>query len=71
MGNATTLFYRMRFMGIRRKFKPYPDCADQHFPLTDGLIERAKPFYYQQLYARACAWNGSTDRSCLEVDTRP
>jgi hypothetical protein len=44
------LFYRMRYMGIRRKFKPYPGCADQHFPLCDGLIERDKPFYYQQLY---------------------
>src|SRR5438105_427960 len=45
------LFYRMRYMGVRRKFKPYPGCADQHFPLCDGLIERDKPFYYQQLYA--------------------
>jgi hypothetical protein len=45
------LFYRMRYMGIRRKFKPYPGCADQHFPLCDGLIERDKPFFYQQIYA--------------------
>ena len=44
------LFYRMRHHGNRRMAKPYPNAADLHFPLIDSLIERMKPFYFQQLY---------------------
>jgi hypothetical protein len=40
----------MRHQGLRRISPPYPGAADLHFPLIDSLVERLKPFYYQQLY---------------------
>src|SRR6266566_5261696 len=49
--NRQTTWYRMRHQGLRRAGKPYPNAADLHFPLIDTLIERMKPFYFQQLYA--------------------
>ncbi len=44
-------FYKLRHQGLRRINKPYPNAADLHFPLVDTMIERIKPFYFQQLYA--------------------
>jgi hypothetical protein len=45
-------FYKMRHFGLRRISSPYPGAADLHFPLIDSLVERLKPFYYQQLYGK-------------------
>lgn len=44
-------WYKMRHQGLRRVNKPHPNAADLHFPLIDALIEKIKPFYFQQLYA--------------------
>src|SRR5436305_1303970 len=49
--NRQTTWYKMRHQGLRRAGKPYPNAADLHFPLIDSLVERMKPFYFQQLYA--------------------
>src|SRR6266404_5494058 len=49
--NRQTTFYKVRHQGLRRINKPYPNAADLHFPLVDSLIEKMKPFYFQQLYA--------------------
>ena len=43
-------FYKMRHTGLRRIAAPYPGAADLHFPLIDSIVERLKPFYYNQLY---------------------
>ena len=40
----------MRHVGLRRISSPYPGAADLHFPLIDSIIERLKPFFYNQLY---------------------
>tara|TARA_R100000808_G_scaffold14671_2_gene34505 strand:+ start:1973 stop:3865 length:1893 start_codon:yes stop_codon:yes gene_type:complete len=45
------MFYRMRHNGLRRKNKPWPGASDAHYPLTDTIIERLKPFFFQQLFA--------------------
>ena len=45
------LWYEMRHQGLRRRNKPFPGASDLHFPLADGMIEKLKPFYYQQLFA--------------------
>lgn len=45
------MFYEMRFSGLRRKNKPFPNASDVHFPLADSVIERLKPHYFQQLFA--------------------
>jgi hypothetical protein len=45
-------FYKMRHFGLKRIAAPYPGAADLHFPLIDSLVERLKPFYYQQLYGK-------------------
>ena len=39
-------------LGLQRIAAPYPGAADLHFPLIDSLVERLKPFYYQQLYGK-------------------
>jgi hypothetical protein len=44
------VWYKMRHVGLRRISSPYPGAADLHFPLIDSIIERLKPFYYNQLY---------------------
>jgi hypothetical protein len=41
----------MRHDGLRRKHKPFPHAADLHFPLADSIIEKLKPFYFNQLFA--------------------
>jgi hypothetical protein len=46
-----SMFYEMRFHGLRRRAKPWPGASDMHFPLADSSIERLKPHYFQQLFA--------------------
>lgn len=50
-GRRQETFYTMRHGGLRRQNKPFPGAADLHFPLTDTIIEKLKPFYFAQLYA--------------------
>ena len=45
------MFYEMRHHGLRRKSKPWPTASDAHFPLSDSIIEKLKPHYFQQLFA--------------------
>ena len=45
------IFYEMRHHGLRRKSKPWPTASDAHFPLSDSIIEKLKPHYFQQLFA--------------------
>jgi len=44
------VFYEMRHEGLRRKRKPFPEAADLHYPLIDGLIDKFKPFYAMQVF---------------------
>src|SRR6266567_1905397 len=44
-------WYRLRYTGIKRRVKPYPNAPDVHYPLVDTVIEKLKPFYAQQVYA--------------------
>src|SRR3954454_1235964 len=44
-------WYQMRHDGLRRKSKPFPGAADLHYPLADSIIEKLKPFYFNQLFA--------------------
>ena len=46
-----SMFYRMRHNGLRRKSKPWPGASDAHFPLSDTIIEKLKPYFFQQLFA--------------------
>ena len=46
-----SMFYRMRHNGLRRKNKPWPGASDAHFPLSDTVIQRLAPFYFQQIFA--------------------
>lgn len=43
-------FAQMREDGVGRARKPFPGAADMHYPLADGIIEKLKPYYLQQLY---------------------
>lgn len=45
------VYYEMRHNGLRRKVKPFAGAADLHFPLADMIVEKLKPFYYDQLFA--------------------
>jgi hypothetical protein len=45
------IWYEMRHNGLRRKSKPWPNAADLHFPLADSIINKLKPFYFQQIYS--------------------
>jgi hypothetical protein len=49
--NRQATFYKMRHDGLRRVNKPWPGAADMHFPLSDMLIEKMKPFYISQIFA--------------------
>src|SRR4051812_20686734 len=49
--NKQAAWYQMRHEGLRRKHKPFPHAADLHFPLADSIIEKLKPFYFNQLFA--------------------
>jgi len=44
-------WYQMRHDGLRRRNKPWPNAADMHFPLADGIIEKLKPTFISQVYA--------------------
>ena len=46
-----SMFYRMRHNGLRRKNKPWPGASDGHCPLSDTVIMRLAPFYFQQIFA--------------------
>ena len=48
------LWYEMRHGGLRRK-KKLPWQADLHYPLADSLINKLKPFYFQQVYENELA----------------
>lgn len=43
------VWYEMRHGGLRRK-RRLPWQADLHYPLSDSIISKLKPFYYQQIY---------------------
>jgi hypothetical protein len=43
------LFYRMRHDGLPRSYRPFPGCADAHYPEIDMAIRRLKPFWVGQL----------------------
>lgn len=45
-------FYDMRHDGLPRRNKPTADAADLHYPLTDGMIEKLKPFYFSQVFGQ-------------------
>ncbi len=45
------MWYQMRNSGLRRRNKPWPGAADLHFPLVDSMIDKWKPFYFQQLFS--------------------
>ncbi len=50
-GERQATWYQMRNHGLRRRNKPWPGAADMHFPLCDSMIDKWKPFYFQQLFA--------------------
>jgi len=43
--------YRARFRGLRRSAPPWPGASDINWPLIDGIVDKLKPYYLQQLYA--------------------
>src|SRR3954471_14346250 len=45
------LWYEMRHLGLRRTNKPFPGASELHYPLADSIIEKLKPFYFNQLFA--------------------
>lgn len=47
-----TVWYAMRHDGLRRRNKPWPTAADLHYPLADSIIEKLKPFYFNQLFGQ-------------------
>lgn len=57
------IYYKMRHDGLRRKKKPFPGCADLHYPLIDQQITKAKPFYKNQAY--------TSDRLAVFSSMRP
>jgi hypothetical protein len=44
------VWYEMRHNGLPRKSKPFPGAADLHYPLTDGQVDKLKPFYFSQVW---------------------
>lgn len=45
-----TTWYTMVHDGLRRRNLPWPWASDLHFPLIDGVIDKKKPFYFNQLF---------------------
>lgn len=43
-------WFKMRYQGIPRAKKPYPNAPDMHYPLGDTMIEKLKPFYISLIY---------------------
>ena len=62
-----SMFYRMRHNGLRRKNKPWPGASDAHFPLSDTVIQRLAPFYFQQMFATdlIAQFTPIRDKTCL------
>ncbi len=50
--NRQNTWYEMRHNGLRRKKLPFPGAADLHYPMSDSMIEKHKPFYYQLLFGQ-------------------
>ncbi len=48
--NRLATIYKMRRVGLRRKTKPFPGAADMHYPLADSIIEKQKPYLYNQIF---------------------
>src|ERR1700723_578588 len=44
-------YYTMRHDGLPRLNKPFPSCADSHYPSIDLAIRRLKPFWMGQITA--------------------
>jgi len=42
---------KMRRTGLPRANKPFPNAADMHYPLADTVIEKQKPYLYDQIFA--------------------
>ncbi len=47
--NKQRLYFKMRHDGLARMQKPFPGCADGHYPEIDMAIRRLKPFWFGQV----------------------
>ena len=47
--NRMVQYYTMRYNGLPRKFKPFPNASDLHWPLIDTNIEKLKPLFFRQI----------------------
>lgn len=45
------LLYDARYRGLRRTNLPWPNASDINWPLVDGIVDKLKPYYLQQLFA--------------------
>lgn len=63
-------FYAIRNGGMRRSHKPFPGAADTTCQLSDGKIEKAKPFYFNQLFAgeRIAEFTGLNEETAAVQD---
>lgn len=63
-------FYAIRNGGMRRAHKPFPGAADTTCQLSDGKIEKAKPFYFNQLFAgeRIAEFTGLNEETAAVQD---
>lgn len=63
-------FYAIRNGGLRRAHKPFPGAADTSCQLSDGKIEKAKPFYFNQLFAgeRIADFTGRNEQTAAVQD---
>ncbi len=63
-------FYAIRNGGLRRAHKPFPGAADTTCQLADGKIEKAKPFYFNQLFAgeRIAEFTGLNEQTAAVQD---
>jgi hypothetical protein len=63
------IFYKMRHDGLRRISKPWPGAADLHYPLADTIINKLKPYYFEQLFATDTLATFVCDEPGHEADT--
>lgn len=67
-------WYRLRYTGYGRPSLPYPNAPDMHYPLTDTMIEKIKPFYIQQIYGQEKLANfvdmGGTDQPVADRENK-
>jgi len=63
-------FYAIRNGGMRRGHKPFPGAADTSCQLSDGKIEKAKPFYFNQLFSgeRIAEFTGMNEETAAVQD---